>query len=115
MLASVVVTQGLSCSAACGLLVPGPGIEPVFPALAGRFLTTRSLFHVTVYPGNNSKPVHGDCPRLFFSFHCVVLCCVALFNRPVLINSCLAYGHLSCFQYFVSGLLEGKTLCIFLL
>ena len=25
---------------ACGILIPGPGIEPMFPALAGRFLTT---------------------------------------------------------------------------
>ena len=25
--------------AACGILVPRPGMEPVFPALAGRFLT----------------------------------------------------------------------------
>ena len=31
---SVVVAFGLSCSGACGDL-PGPGMEPVFPALAG--------------------------------------------------------------------------------
>ena len=37
--ASVVVAHGLSCSAACGTL-PGPGLEPMFPPLAGRFLTT---------------------------------------------------------------------------
>ena len=30
----------LSCPAACGILVLGPGIEPMFPPLAGRFLTT---------------------------------------------------------------------------
>ena len=29
-----------SCFLACGILVPWPGIEPVFPALQGRFLTT---------------------------------------------------------------------------
>ena len=28
------------CPMACGILVPGPGIEPVPPALEGRFLTT---------------------------------------------------------------------------
>ena len=33
------VAHGLSCSAACGNL-PGPGLEPVSPALAGGFLTT---------------------------------------------------------------------------
>ena len=29
----------LSCSVACGIF-PGPGLEPVSPALAGGFLTT---------------------------------------------------------------------------
>ena len=37
---SKVVVCGLSCSAACGILVPQSGIEPVFPALQGGFLTT---------------------------------------------------------------------------
>ena len=39
MRASVVVAHGLSCSAACGNL-PWQGLEPMSPALAGRFLTT---------------------------------------------------------------------------
>ena len=30
----------LSCSEACGILVPWPGIKPASPALQGRFLTT---------------------------------------------------------------------------
>ena len=37
---SVVRAHGLSCSAACGILVPRPGIKPTSPALQGRFLTT---------------------------------------------------------------------------
>ena len=37
--ASGVVAHGLSCSLACGIF-PGPGLEPVSPALAGGFLTT---------------------------------------------------------------------------
>ena len=37
---SVVVALGLSCSLACGILVPQSEIEPKSPALAGRFLTT---------------------------------------------------------------------------
>ena len=37
---ALVVAHGLSCPAACGILVPRPGIEPVSPALEGRFLTT---------------------------------------------------------------------------
>ena len=35
-----VVVHRLSCPAVCGILVPRPGIKPVFPALAHRFLTT---------------------------------------------------------------------------
>ena len=46
--ASVVVAYGPSCLAACGILLEscGPGIKPVCPALAGRFLyywTTRGV------------------------------------------------------------------------
>ena len=37
---SVVAAHGLSCTAACGILVPRPGIEPVSPALEGGFFTT---------------------------------------------------------------------------
>ena len=36
---SVVAANGLSCPAACGILVPQPGIEPASPALEGGFLT----------------------------------------------------------------------------
>ena len=38
--ASIVTSQGLTCSAAGGVLVPWLGIEPVSPALQGGFLTT---------------------------------------------------------------------------
>ena len=41
--ASVVVAHGLSCPKACGILVSGPGMEPMFPALAGGFLTMEPL------------------------------------------------------------------------
>ena len=45
---SVVVVRGLSCPAACGILVPQPGIKPASPALEGGFFTTgppgKSLF-----------------------------------------------------------------------
>ena len=37
--ASLAVVHRLSCAMACGNL-PGPGIKPMSPALAGRFLTT---------------------------------------------------------------------------
>ena len=37
---SEVVVHGLSCSVACGILVPRPGTELMSPVLAGIFLTT---------------------------------------------------------------------------
>ena len=37
---SVVVVHRHSCPLACGILVPRPGIEPVSPALEGRYFTT---------------------------------------------------------------------------
>ena len=38
---AVLVVHGLSCPAACGILLPAPGIEPMSPALSGGFLTTQ--------------------------------------------------------------------------
>ena len=38
--ASVIAASMLSSSAACGILVPRPGIKLMYPALQGRFLTT---------------------------------------------------------------------------
>ena len=40
LVASLVAALGLSCPAACGILVPQSGIEPTSPALEGRFFTT---------------------------------------------------------------------------
>ena len=37
---AVVVAHGLSCSTACGVLAPCPGIEPTSSALQGGFLPT---------------------------------------------------------------------------
>ena len=47
---SLVVAYGLSCSVACRILVPQPGIKPECPVLHGGFLTTRPP---------------GECPNLF--------------------------------------------------
>ena len=60
------MAHGLSCSAACGRDLPGPGLEPVSLALAGRFLTTAppgkplTLFFIAVIqfyflPGNGRR------------------------------------------------------------
>ena len=38
--ASAVAAHGLSCSMACGIMFPCPGINPICPVLQGRFLTT---------------------------------------------------------------------------
>ena len=54
-LASVVAAHGLSCSAACGILVPWGGIEPFIPVLEGRLLTTgpwRNCQIVVVLPAH---------------------------------------------------------------
>ena len=40
---SLLEAHVLSCSVACGILIPQPGIEPMSPALQGRFLTTGLL------------------------------------------------------------------------
>ena len=37
---SIVAAPGFSCSKACEILIPQPGIELMFPALQGRFLTS---------------------------------------------------------------------------
>ena len=37
--ASVVAEGGLGCSIVCGILVPQPGIQPMYPALQGGSLT----------------------------------------------------------------------------
>ena len=52
-----VVALRLSCSAACGILVPWSGIEPTSPALQGRFLTTGP-------PGTS----HGGCFKYWHLF-----------------------------------------------
>ena len=45
----VAVAHGLSCTKACGSLVPHTGIEPAFLALQGRFLTPRTTRKVLLY------------------------------------------------------------------
>ena len=54
--------HGLSCSMACGILIPRAGIEPVSSALEGRFLTTGQ-------PGKSSKTSYekSPSPRVFSS------------------------------------------------
>ena len=51
----MVTAHGLSCSAACGILVPWPGIEPLIPVLEGGLLTTgpwRNCQIVVVLPAH---------------------------------------------------------------
>ena len=62
---SVVVEHRLSCPEACGILVPRPGIEPVSPALAGKFLTTGP-------PGKFSNKVLNTQPSIVNYRHNIV-------------------------------------------
>ena len=41
--ASLALASGPRCPAACGILVPRPGIKPVSPTLKGEFLTLDQL------------------------------------------------------------------------
>ena len=62
---SLAIARRLSCSMACGLLVPPPGIERVFPALEGRFLTTgqpgKSLHRFLIKIEIEIKSIHCNC------------------------------------------------------
>ena len=51
---SLVAVRGLRCSVACGILVPRLEVEPIYPALAGGFLTTRS-------PGKSKHLFSNSC------------------------------------------------------
>ena len=55
LVSSIVVARGLTCSVACGILVPWPRVKPTSPASRGRFLT----------PGSPGKS-----PSLSFKNHC---------------------------------------------
>ena len=58
--ASQAAAHDLSCPVACGILVPGLGIEPVSPVLAGGFLTSgpqgKSPKYVFVNAASNIPP-----------------------------------------------------------
>ena len=66
MWASVTVACKLSCPVACGILVPGPGIEPVSPALAGRLLTTGQPGKLLFTSSTRSHSMKTDCSLLHF-------------------------------------------------
>ena len=57
---------GLSCLRACGILVPGPGIEPVSPALAGRLLTIGQPGKLLFACSTRSDSMKTDCSLLHF-------------------------------------------------
>ena len=60
---SVVVGCGLSCSAACGILVPQPGTEPTFPAPQDGFPTTG--------PPGKSPPTEFNCIPFLLKNQCM--------------------------------------------
>ena len=84
---------GLSCPAACGILVPQPGVEPVSPALRDGFLTT----------GPPGKPLYVFY-ICFYIYMCVCVCiCVCIINIYLSITSLfidpLTIGLFSYFDY----------------
>ena len=60
--ASVVAEGGLGCSIVCGILVPQPGIQPMYPALQGGSLTAGP-------PGKSRSPHFCDNLPLAFLYN----------------------------------------------
>ena len=56
VLHSLVVALRFNCSKACGILAPGPGIEPVSPALEGGFLTVGPPRKSPLLPALHASP-----------------------------------------------------------
>ena len=87
---SLVLECGLSCSEACGILVPQPGDRTQSPALHGGFLTTEppgkspwlSVWYVIVWYVfvNLNLLIYPSSQPLFpFGYHKFVFCVCALF------------------------------------
>ena len=86
---SVVVARGLSCPAACGILVPQPQIKPVSPALEGRFLTTgppRKSCKFLLYVHTHKKLESLQIAEKTVSFICSWLLIAVLFLFQLLNN-----------------------------
>ena len=99
---SLVVACGLSRPAACGILVPQPGIEPASPALEGGFLTTGPLGKspglAFIIPHNSLEIDPGCCVYqcLFFLLLTSILwygCTVLKNNSPI--EECLSFRFLA--------------------
>ena len=56
--------SGLSCSAACGILVPQPDVEPTSPALQGGFSTSEPQVMKAPQHQRFSCLLHGNMPQL---------------------------------------------------
>ena len=78
-LSLVSVCQG-SCPMACGILVPQPGIEPVSPALEGRFLTTGLTGKSRLRP--LQLLIYCLCIQIFLD----VYLCVQIYSRSIQIH-----------------------------
>ena len=87
---SVVVACRLSCPAACGTLVPWPGIKPASPALEGGFLTIgppgKSPQQLLIQPST----LLFETVFLIFSITAAFWFCIIIYTVTVLSILCLA-------------------------
>ena len=120
---SVVAAGGLSCSVACGILVPRSGLEPAPPALAGGFLSTapprkppRYFFCVTVslLLGGSGNPdllmlVYRSLRLSFFPFFLFLFFYFLFFFKMLIIDRLLS-GNLFIYL-FIYGCVGSSFLC----
>ena len=89
---SFVVVCGLSCSVACGILVPQPGITPASHALQGRFV-------IVGPPGKSLDSFHSCCWKPYYLKQRHFCCSVARYC-PILCDpmdcSTLGFPVLHC-------------------
>ena len=102
----LVVARRPSCPVACGTLVPRPGIEPMFLALEGRFLTTGP-------PGKCSP-----CPLSAFNslslsliFAVLITVCLGMFLFGLILYGTLCF--LDSNDCFLSQIREVFSYCLF--
>ena len=99
-----VVARRLSCPVACGTLVPRPGMEPMFLALEGRFLTTGP-------PGKCSPRPLSAFNSLSLIFAVLITVCLGMFLFGLILYGTLCFLDLN--DCFLSQIREVFSYCLF--